>query len=417
MQKPLSDRLRPKNLEQIVGQDHILDKKSLLRSSILSQNPLSILLYGPPGCGKTTLARIYGNSFSQRFIPLSATYTTSSEIRKIIEDADKTPLFSFPVILFVDEIHRFNKAKQDIFLPLIEEGKIILIGATTENPSFCINNALLSRLRTFALNPLENKDLRLIIDQYESKIKSLPLTKKAKDYLIESAGGDGRYLFNMIENLQNISEKELCAEEVSSLFQKKPPLFDKNGQNHHAQISVFHKAIRGSDPDGALYWLARMLNAGQDPLYIARRLIRISIEDVGLADLETSKITLEAFDIHHKLGSPEGDLALAKATIYLALSPKSNSVYTAFDLAKQQAEKTSSMEVPIEMINPSTKFMKDEGYGKDYLYDHDSPLGFFNQNFFPKKMNRVKFFNPVLRGFERELQKRIEYFEKLRNSK
>ena len=416
MHLPLSEKLRPSSLQDIAGQKHLLKENGLIARMIALQKPVSILLYGPPGCGKTTIARLYAKAFAARFFTLSATFSGINDVKKIVQESKESPLLSRQTILFIDEIHRFNKAQQDAFLSLLEDGSIILIGATTENPSFSLNNALLSRLRILHLFPLSEKDLKSILDRYEQQIQKLPLSEKAREYLIQQAQGDGRHLLNMIENIEDEKTHPLEIQDVAKLLQKKAPLYDKHHDQHHALISALHKSIRGSDPDAAIYWLCRMLAGGEDPLYIARRMIRMAMEDIGLADPQALHIAHLAWHTYNMLGSCEGEIALAEAAVYLALAPKSNAIYTAFEKGKEIANATDALPPPDAIINAPTKLMKEMGYGKDYIYDHDTPLAFSGQNYFPKKMKRPSFYHPVERGLEREMKKRLMYFQKLRQT-
>lgn len=419
MRVPLSEKLRPKLLSDLVGQDHLMSDESFLKQLIENKQPLSILLWGPPGCGKTTLARIYGKSLTNDFHQFSAVSTSISDIKAIFKESEKTPLFNPYTVIFLDEIHRFNKSQQDLFLPLLESGKLILIGATTENPSFSLNNALLSRMRVFTFKALGPKDLYKIIERFENSHKPLPINEKAKDFLINISSGDGRYLLNMIENIQLIQTSSLLGvDQLKKFLQKRAPLFDRQGDAHYNLISALHKSIRGSDPDGALYWLTRILNGGEDPLYIGRRLIRAASEDIGLADPKALNICLDAFKTYQILGSPEGEIALAQAVIYLSLAPKSNACYTAFKKALAAAKKTSQLSPPLHILNAPTPFMKEEGYGKDYQYDHNLPDQFSGQNYFPEEMKeRPSFYDPHEIGQEREMKKRLGYFKELRNRK
>lgn len=321
------------------------------------------------------------------------------------------------ILLFVDEIHRFNKAQQDAFLPFIESGKLVLVGATAENPSFYLNDALLSRVRVLKLNALNDNSLELLLQRYESNKGTLNLMLEARQYLIQVAQGDGRYLLNLIENLQGIPQGTLLnLSELDNLIQKRAPLFDKSGDQHYNLISALHKSIRGSDPDASLYWFCRILEGGEEPLFIARRLIRMASEDIGLADPQALPLAIAARDSYEMLGSPEGELALAQTVVYLALAPKSNAIYTAFKRAQEAASKTSHLNPPPIILNAPTKLMKTLGYGKDYQYDHDTLKGFSGQNYFPEEMERISFYEPVERGFEREMKKRGEYFKKLRSA-
>ncbi|MES2344978.1 MAG: replication-associated recombination protein A [Chlamydiota bacterium] len=415
---PLAEKIRPKTLAEVAGQEHLIGPNAPLTRIVSSGRPHSILLFGPPGCGKTTLARLYASHFNARFVPFSAVFNGVADFKKIIKEKEERPLFDQQLILFVDEIHRFNKAQQDAFLPFIEDGTMILVGATTENPSFSLNNALLSRLRVFTVNALEETALEHILTRYETLIKKLPLTEKARLALIGSSQGDARHLLNMVESLQDLSSDALIdAPELLQLIQKKRPLYDKAGEGHYNLISALHKAVRGSDPDAALYWLARMLQGGEDPQFVARRIVRMASEDIGLADPEALTVTVNAWKSFDQLGSPEGDLALAEAVVYLALAPKSNALYTAFKRAQAAALETSHLNPPKIILNAPTNLMKQMGYGKDYIYDPDTTDGFSGQNYFPDEMERIHFYRPVERGFEREMKKRLIFFSNLRAKK
>lgn len=416
---PLAETLRPQTLEEVVGQDHILGEQGLIHRSVESGKPLSIVLWGPPGSGKTSIARLYAKAFNMPFMTISAIFSGVADIRKIVKDAQENPLFHKTVLLFVDEIHRFNKAQQDAFLPFVENGTIVLVGATAENPSFYLNSALLSRLRVLPLYPLDPASLEKLLQRYEARFNKLPVTEEARQLLIAWAQGDGRYLYNLIENLRSLSkpEKALNEQELSGLLQKRSPLFDRQGDQHYNLISALHKSVRGSDPDATLYWLTRMLDGGEQPLFLARRLIRMAVEDIGLADPQALPLAIAAKDTYEMLGSPEGELALAEVAIYLALAPKSNAVYVAYNEAKAVAAETSHLDPPAIILNAPTKVMKDLGYGKGYQYDHDEPEAFSGQNYFPPSLNREAFYRPVERGFEREMKKRIDYFEKLRSKR
>lgn len=397
---PLSEKLRPNSFSNICGQSEIVE---MIEQVVKMGRPLSLLFFGPPGCGKTTMARLYAKSFDLPFVSLSAVLNTTLELKKILKEGHDSPLFSRQTLIFVDEIHRFNRAQQDIFLPFLEDGSIILVGATTENPSFALNNALLSRMRVLKLEALSGEDLSGIIERYEKEVSPLNLTVEARQKLISDCAGDARHLLNMIENIEG-----------GLKLQKRSPLYDKDGEGHYNLISALHKSVRGSDPDAALYWFARMLNAGEDPLFLARRFIRMATEDIGLADPQALNIALNGWQTYKMLGSPEGELALAEVLVYLALSPKSNAVYKAYGEARKLASDTGHLDPPKHILNAPTKLMKEFGYGEEYNYDHDLPSGFSGDFYFPKSLERPSFYHPVERGFEREMKKRLEYFQRLR---
>lgn len=415
--QPLAERLRPKRLQDVVGQEHLTGADGFLARAIEAGTPVSIILWGPPGCGKTTLARLYAQAFGARFIQLSAVFSGVADLKKAIAEAQSNQNLGEQTVLFVDEIHRFNKAQQDAFLPYVEDGTLILVGATTENPSFELNNALLSRARVVVLNPLDEKALTQILAMAEAEIGTLPLTDEARTALVGMAQGDGRFLLNLVENVQLLRENPITVTHLTDVLQQRAALYDKNGDGHYNLISALHKSIRGSDPDAALYWLARMLAGGEDPLYLARRLIRLANEDVGLADPEAVKHALAARDTYQVLGSPEGELALAQLVVYLALAPKSNAVYVAFKRALSVAQETSKSSPPKHILNAPTSLMQKEGYGAGYAYDHDAPDAFSGQSYFPEDVSAEHFYQPVARGFEREMVKRLQYFEKLRQER
>ncbi len=420
MNIPLSEQLRPKVISDIVGQDHLIGKNGLITKIIQSGKPLSLLLFGPPGCGKTTLARLYAQAFKARFVPFSAVFHGTVDLKNLIKESRSSPLFNQQLILFIDEIHRFNKTQQDLFLPFVEDGTIVLVGATTENPSFSVNNALLSRLRVLSLKHLDEEALDRIINRFEAAFKEPRLNKEGRLYLIQLAQGDGRYLLNMLENLQTQDlenkEKELDVANLQQLLQKRSALYDKTGEGHYNLISALHKSVRGSDPDASLYWFARMIEGGEDPQFICRRIIRMANEDIGLADPHASQLAITAWQTYSQLGSPEGELAIAQAVVYLALAPKSNAVYNAFAHAKALAKQTSHLFPPKTILNAPSELMKQMEYGKGYVYDHDTPQGFSGQKYFPDEIERTRFYHPVERGFEREMKKRIDYFQKIREN-
>lgn len=414
---PLAEELRPKSLSEVAGQDHLLGENGLITRTIQLKTPLSIILWGPPGCGKTSIARLYAKAFDMHFVSMSAIFNGVADLRKIVKEAQELTLLQKGTLLFVDEIHRFNKAQQDAFLPYVENGTIILVGATAENPSFYLNGALLSRMRVLPLYPLDHSSLNHLLTRYEERFKPLPLTEDARGLLISWSQGDGRYLFNLIENLGSLSEEILDVPGLEKVLQKRSPLFDRAGDQHYNLISALHKSVRGSDPDAALYWFTRMLEGGEEPLFLARRLIRMAVEDIGLGDPAALPLAMAAKEAYQMLGSPEGELALAEVVVYLALAPKSNAVYNAYGMARQAASQTSYMNPPAIILNAPTTTMKKLGYGKGYQYDHDMPEAFSGQNYFPAELERGQYYRPVERGFERELHKRLEYFERLRKKK
>ncbi len=413
--RPLADQLRPVSFEEVYGQDHLVGKEGFLTRLVQGGRPLSLIFWGPPGCGKTTLARLYAKAFSHHFVALSAVFSGIGDLRKIIQQIEEEPLLRRGTLLFVDEIHRFNKAQQDAFLPYVERGSIVLVGATTENPSFALNNALLSRVRVVSVNALGEEALEQILCRYEERERPLKLEPEARRFLVGASAGDGRYLLNLVEGIvQSTKEGLLTIDEVKELLQTRAALYDRSGEGHYNLISALHKSVRGSDPDAALYWFARILEGGEPPLYLARRLIRMAVEDIGLADPEALKLAISAKEAYQMLGSPEGELALAQLVIYLALAPKSNATYRAYGAAREQAAATGSLSPPDTILNAPTKLMKEIGRGKGYAYDHDSPLGFSGQNYFPKGMERLELYHPVLRGFERKMHERLAYFTDLR---
>lgn len=415
MKEPLAETLRPKTLGEIVGQDHLVGPQGFITRQIEKGTPLSIILWGPPGSGKTSIARLYAKAFKLPFKSLNATFSGVADLKKIFAEGEEQPLFAGKQLLFVDEIHRFNKAQQDAFLPYVEKGSIVLVGATAENPSFYLNNALLSRVRVLEVRPLGIESLQELLDRYESRFNLLPLSLPQKERLLHLSQGDGRYLLNCIENLHGLPSTPLLTDEAfDQLLSYRPAHFDRGGDYHYNLISALHKSLRGSDPDAALYWFQRMLAGGEDPLFIARRLIRMATEDVGLADPQALSLAIAARDAYEMLGSPEGELALAEAVVYLALAPKSNAIYKAFKASQMAASQSTHLPPPKIILNAPTPLMKEHGYGEGYRYDHEEPNAFSGQNYFPDGFSREEYYLPVERGFEREMLKRKQYFSRLR---
>jgi putative ATPase len=403
-------------LSEVVGQGKVLSPEGPLGAMLAAGSLSSLILWGPPGVGKTTIARLLADETELAFVQISAIFTGVPELRKVFESAKLRRRNGQGTLLFVDEIHRFNKAQQDGFLPHMEDGTILLVGATTENPSFELNAALLSRAQVIVLERLTLADLELLAQRAEQELgRALPLKGEAREAMLEMADGDGRALLNLIEQVAAWKvDAPQTREALATRLMRRAAKYDKSGEEHYNLISALHKSVRGSDPDAALYWFARMLEGGEDPRFLARRLTRMAVEDIGLADPQAQAVCLESWATFERLGSPEGELALAQAVVYLALAPKSNGVYTAYKAARALARETGSKMPPAHILNAPTKLMKDIGYGADYAYDHDAEDGFSGQNYFPDGLRRPVLYAPPERGFERELKKRIDYFARLR---
>ena len=411
---PLADRLRPRALSDVYGQDHILGPQGPLGAMIAAGELGSLILWGPPGVGKTTIARLLADETDLAFEQISAIFTGVADLKKVFEAARMRRASGGGTLLFVDEIHRFNKAQQDGFLPHMENGNIVLVGATTENPSFELNAAVLSRAQVLQLRRLEIAHLELILERAEAQTGALALTPDGRQAILEMADGDGRTLLNLVEQVLHLGEGPFGPADLAERLTRRAPVYDKSGDGHYNLISALHKSVRGSDPDAALYWLARMLDAGEDPRFLARRVTRMAVEDIGLADPEAVKQCLAGWETYERLGSPEGELAIAQAVIYLALAPKSNAAYTAYKGARRLAKETGSAPPPKHILNAPTRLMKEQGYGDGYAYDHDAEDGFSGQHYFPDGMERTQLYQPVERGFERDLGKRVAYFQRLR---
>jgi putative ATPase len=415
---PLADRLRPQTLADVVGQDHLLGPEGTITRMLARGSLASLIFWGPPGVGKTTIARLLATAAGLHFVQLSAVFSGVADLKRVFEEAKRRRATGQSTLLFVDEIHRFNRAQQDGFLPVVEDGTVVLVGATTENPSFALNGALLSRCQVLVLRRLDDDALELLLARAEAD-HALPLLQDARMTLRAMADGDGRYLLNMAEQLQALpaDSPALDPAALSSLLAKRAALYDKDREEHYNLISALHKSLRGSDPDAALYWYGRMITGGEDPRYIARRLVRFASEDIGLADPQAVVQALTAWEIYERLGSPEGELAIAQAVVYLGSAPKSNALYVGLGRAMRAARETGSLAPPSHILNAPTRLMKDLGYGAGYDYDHDAEDSFSGQDYFPPGIERQNFYRPVDRGFERELGKRMAHWANLRRER
>ena len=415
---PLADRLRPGTLGEVVGQDHLLGPEGTITRMLERGSLASLIFWGPPGVGKTTIARLLAAAAHLHFTQLSAVFSGVADLKRVFEEAKRRRATGQATLLFVDEIHRFNRAQQDGFLPVVEDGTVVLVGATTENPSFALNGALLSRCQVLVLRRLDDTALDLLLGRAEAD-RALPLAEGSRAVLRAMADGDGRYLLNMAEQLQALppGTAALDPAALSELLAKRAALYDKDREEHYNLISALHKSLRGSDPDAALYWFARMLTGGEDPRYIARRLVRFASEDVGMADPQALVQATLGWETYERLGSPEGELAIAQVVVYLATAPKSNAVYAGFKAAMRAAEETGSLAPPAHILNAPTRLMKDLGYGAGYAYDHDAEEAFSGQDYFPDGMDRLALYQPVDRGFEREVARRMAHWAELRSTR
>lgn len=414
---PLADRMRPGTFADIVGQEHLIDKDGPIGRMVAQNRLVSMILWGPPGCGKTTIAKLLSGLNEFVYEPLSAVFSGVADLRKVFERAELRQKDGLRTLLFVDEIHRFNRAQQDSFLSYVEDGTVTLVGATTENPSFHINSSLLSRCQVLILKRIDESGLEKLINRAEIiGRRKLPIDYSAREALIKMVDGDGRYVLNLVEELFTLPEKPIL--DVPSMFKKiqsRALIYDKSGEAHYNLISALHKSIRGSDVDAALYWLARMLEGGEDPYFICRRLIRCAAEDIGMADPQALLQAVASWQSYERLGSPEGELAIAYCVIYLATSPKSNSVYKAFGSSLESAKSNGSLIPPKHILNAPTQLLKDIGYGEEYSYDHSTKEGFSGQNYFPDGLERQTYYKPTERGFEVEISKRLSYWKNLRD--
>jgi putative ATPase len=418
--RPLADKLRPDKLGDVVGQDHLLGPDGILTRMLETRSLGSLIFWGPPGTGKTTVARLLAHATDLHFEQISAIYSGVADLKKVFDAARARRETGQGTLLFVDEIHRFNRTQQDSFLPVVEDGTIVLVGATTENPSFELIAPLLSRARVLVFKPLDAAALEKLLERAEAiEGKTLPLDAEARASLLRMADGDGRAALTLAEELWRAARhgEIFDVAQVQEVVQRRAPIYDKAQDGHYNLISALHKSVRGSDPDAALYYLARMLDAGEDPLYLARRIVRMAIEDIGLADPQALVVANAAKEAYDFLGSPEGELAIAEAVIYVATAPKSNAAYTAFGAAMRTAKEAGSLLPPKHILNAPTKLMRGEGYGSGYAYDHDSEEAFSGQDYFPEQLGRQTFYDPPERGFEREIRKRLDYWAKLRKER